>query len=150
MQQQTGRWVRMARTGTFQASCSISPSFHNKQSTLLQLVTAAITMSRDSCSACAIFGQRLTDCSIVCPSVREKIALVLPRVSENPDSHDLLILKLETWVRGSEPQKSVPLNAFPLFSLEESWSKVGIEPRNRSKSRIEHRTFGFSASRATN
>ena len=65
-------------------------------------------------------------------------------------THDLLILKIITWVHGSEPQKSVPLQRFPALFFVRKWSKVGIEPRNLSKSRIEHRTFGFSASRATN
>ena len=72
------------------------------------------------------------------------------RVSENPDFHDLTILKIETWVRGSEPQKSVPLQRFSTFFFGRKWSKVGIEPRNRSKLGFEHRTIGFSASRATN
>ena len=70
---------------------------------------------------------------------------------------DLTILKITTWCVGLSHRKVFLDNAFPLFSLEESWSKVGIEPeigRKWPKSRIEHKTFGFSAwfsaSRANN
>ena len=65
-------------------------------------------------------------------------------------THDLLILKIITWVLGSDPQKSIPLQRFSVVFFGRKWSEVGIEPKNLSKSRIEHRTFGFSASCATN
>ena len=53
-----------------------------------------------------------------------------PRASENPDSwphHP----KITTWVRGSEPQKSVPWQCFSFFFFGRKWPKVGIEHRNR-------------------
>ena len=85
-----------------------------------------------------------------CPKYQSKSKLCFrpskPRGSENRLM--TTILKLETWVR--EPQKSVPLQRFSAFFFGSKWSKVGIKPRNLSKSRIESTTFRFSASRATN
>ena len=46
-------------------------------------------------------------------------------------THDLLILKIITWVRGSEPQKSFPLQRFSALPNHSTYKELGDMAQSR-------------------